>query len=87
MKRLIFALLFVGCVPVQPAPPEPIQPQPAACEAQCARELELKCPEWAESCPDDCNKADAELAKRGSPPPDHSCVANSGSCEEMRRCP
>lgn len=87
MRSLALVVLFFGCVPVNPVPPvEPPPREDYTCEAQCARELELKCPEWSESCPADCKRADDELAKRGSPPPDHGCVAHMPTCEDGLRC-
>jgi hypothetical protein len=74
-------------VPAHDAAPPPVPPPPDdISEAQCAREHELNCPEWTMGCGDDCRKADIELAKLNSPPPNHACVAHSVSCEEMRRC-
>jgi hypothetical protein len=66
-----------------PAPPPPPQDD---CEAQCAREHELNCPEWRMGCADDCRRADAELAKLGSQAPNHQCVAHAVSCASARAC-
>lgn len=71
---------------IVPPPHGDAAPPPDACEAQCANEKRLGCPEWREKCVVDCHTADLNLEKIGSAPLNHACVAAASSCDAMRKC-
>lgn len=81
MKRVLLALAFTACTPINPTPP----PAPANCVAVCAHGSELGCA-WAQPTPNGvtcvqvCEDANTIL------PWSSACMASALTCAEADAC-